>query len=157
MQLPAFTDLGKMRHGAEAIDVASYQVTAQPVVGTHGFLQIDGAELRQTSGPGQRLGGNVNRELALRGVQCGHGHAGAIERDAVAHAHVLEVACWASKGEALAVDGRTAQGVHGYDAPHAGDDSSKHGCIFAGNGPKNCRDLLRGPICAGRTRPCWWT
>src|SRR5665647_674420 len=150
MQLPAFTHLGKMRHSADAIDVASYQVTAQAVVGTHGFLQIDDAELRQTSGPGQRLGGNVNRELVLRGVECGHGHAGAIELNAVAHAYVIEVGYWASKSEALAVSGRTAQGLHGYDAPHAGDDSSKHGCIFAGNGPKNCRDLSRGPICADR-------
>ncbi|MNR37022.1 hypothetical protein D3C85_1550050 [compost metagenome] len=63
----------------------------------------------------------------MRGlVEGGDRHAGAVERNAVAQADIVEVARRGFNDQALAMGGGVAKRLHGGNAPHAGDDSSKH-------------------------------
>ena len=72
-------------------------------MGAQGFFEVDGAGCGESGGFVQRFGRDVDRELVEGWVKRGDGHAGAIERDAVAQAHVVEVAGGRLDGEALAV------------------------------------------------------
>ena len=92
-----------------------------------GLFQIDGAGGAQPGGLEQRLGRDVDGELRRGWVHAGDRHAGAIERNAVAQAHIVEVARRGRNDQPLAVRGSVAKSLHGGDLPHAGDDSCKHG------------------------------
>ena len=72
--------------------MARHQVAAQPVLGAQCFLQIDGAWLVKTSSFVQRLGRHLDAEAVQAWLQASNRHAGAIERDAVAQASIIEVA-----------------------------------------------------------------
>jgi hypothetical protein len=89
------------------------------------------AGLVKAGGAGQRLGRDVHAELPCDRIEPGDGHAGAIERDAVAEADIVQVCRRGFEGQPLAVGRRAAEGVHGDDAPDAGDDSGEHRGIFA--------------------------
>ena len=102
-QFPALADLPEVRHVADAVHVAGHDMAAQPVVRAQGFFQVDGTRLGQAGGPVQRFGGNVDGEARLLGRQGGDGHAGAVERNAVTQAHVIEVAGRRFDGETLAM------------------------------------------------------
>jgi hypothetical protein len=78
-------------------------VAAQAVVGAQGFFEVDGAGFGQAGGFGQRFGGDVDGEAVEGKVQRRGRHAGAVERDAVAQAHVIKVTRRRLDGEALAV------------------------------------------------------
>jgi hypothetical protein len=133
-QLPAFADRLEEAHAADTVDVARHDVPAQAVAGAKGFLQVDAAAfVGQAGGLVEGLRGDVDGELLSLGDERGDGHAGAVERNAVAEPDVIEVAVGHRDAESFAVGGGGAEVVNGGDAPHAGDDSGKHSRIFAEN------------------------
>src|SRR5574343_672371 len=126
-QLPALTYLREVGHLADTVHMARHQMPAQAVIGAQGFFQVDGATLIQPGRLVQRLGGNVHGEGVACRVHASHCHAGAVEGDAIAQTHIVQVASGWDHAQPLAVGGRFAQGLHGGNMPRAGDDSSKHG------------------------------
>ena len=102
-QLPAFTHLLKIRDLAHAIDMAGHDMAAQAVMGTQGFFKIDGTQRGQTGGFVERFGRHIDGELLLGQVQGGGGHTSAIERNAVAQAHIVQVMRRTGDGQALAM------------------------------------------------------
>ena len=82
---------------------------------------------------------NVDGELGLHRLKCGDCHAGAIERNAVAQAHIVQVAGRTNDGQALAMRRSVAQGLNLRNAANAADDSCKHPAIFAGKGQQAFR------------------
>ena len=73
----------------------------------------------------------MSMELLLRRVERGDGHAGAVERNAVAEPDIVEIPVGHRNAESFAVGGGGAEVVDGGDAPHAGNDSGEHSHIFA--------------------------
>ena len=76
---------------------------AQAVVGTQGFFQVDFAQAVQATGFVQRLGRDVNAKAVVLGLQVGDGHASAVDGDAVAQAHIGQIAIGHGQAQALAV------------------------------------------------------
>ena len=87
-------------------DMASFgplAALAQAVLGAQRLFEVDRAGFCQTGGLVQGFGRDVDREAALGAVKLDHRHAGAIERNAVPQAHVVEVAGGRLDLEPLAV------------------------------------------------------
>ena len=74
--------------------------------------------------------------MALLRIKAGHGHAGAIERNAVAQADVIQIGGRAINGEALAMGRCIAERINAGNAANAADDSCKHLAIFAVKGKR---------------------
>src|SRR5262245_45453412 len=113
-----------MRHAADAVDMAADEVAAEAIVGAQGLLEVHRARLGKTGGTCAALAGDVDREAALRGVEAGDRHAGAVERDAVAERDVVEIAGGRLDGETLAVR-VVAQRLDVADAADAADDAGE--------------------------------
>ena len=74
-----------------AVDVPGHNVPAEPVMGTQGFFQVDRAFKVQPSGFVQRFGRDIHRERVVLNIKRGHGHARAIDGNAVAQRNVVQV------------------------------------------------------------------
>lgn len=102
-QLPAFTYLGKVADAADAIHMTGHDVPAQAIVGPQRFLEVNGAKSVQAGCFIEGLRRNVDREFLRGHIKGGDRHASAIERNAVAQAHIVQIARRGLNGEALAV------------------------------------------------------
>ena len=92
LQQVAFALCAQGADGADAVHMAAHDVAAQAVVGAQCFFQIHDARRAQPCGALKRLGRNVDREGAGGAVKRGDCHAGAIQGDAVAVFHVIQIA-----------------------------------------------------------------
>ena len=88
-------------------------------------------------------------KLAAPGIEGGDRHAGAVERDAVTQADVVEIAGGETMVRRLPW-GRAAEVVDGGDAPHAGNDSGEHRGILEGR--QHAAPAGAGLACGVRTR-----
>ena len=68
-----------------------------------GFFKVDNTLLGQPTGFIQRLRRDVDSELMASCINADRCHAGTIDGDAVAQAHVIEVVQWRFDGQSLAM------------------------------------------------------
>jgi len=110
--------------GAEAVDVARHDMAAEPVVRAQRLLEIDVARLREPDRAVQAFARHVDVEAR---VGLGdHGHAGALDRDAVAERDVREVEAAGVHGQPHAGVRRRAERIDRFDAADCRDNSGKH-------------------------------
>ena len=125
-QLKALAHRREVRHATHAVDVARDDVAAQPVVRAQGFFQIHRPHAIQPGGARQRFGRNIDGKAPGRRVDLRRCHAGAVERDAVAESHVLQIAGRRFDDQLLAVRAARAQIADLGDAADGGDDACEH-------------------------------
>ena len=115
-----------MRDLADAVHMARDDVPTQAVVRAQGFFEVDGPGLVEPRRARQRFGRDVDGEAAGGGIDLRGRHARTIERDAVAQAHVIQIAGGRLDQQLLAMRAAVAQCPHFNDAANRGDDAREH-------------------------------
>ena len=110
----------KRRHRADAVDVPGHQVAPQPVGEAQRHLHVDVADAIEAGRAGERRRRHVERER--RAVDLDDRQAAAVDRDAVAHGDVGDVANADVERDAQAVAFRLGRG----DPSHRLHDSGEH-------------------------------